>query len=106
MPRDLQPDKERLSPLERTGDPYSSMASSIEEPRQSPMDADLEAIQSQTQSQQVEAIKHLHPYAALLGLGDVESCVKLEEATFPEHKRASREKVGELFLSSIMVRKV
>lgn len=58
---------------------------------------DAELTKQETQSQAIEAIKHLHPYAALLGVGDVESCVLLENATFPENQRASREKVGEPF---------
>lgn len=48
----------------------------------------------QAQDARIEAIKHLHPYAAILGLSDVESCLALEDATFPEQHRATREKVG------------
>lgn len=36
----------------------------------------------------------LHPYTQTLTLNDVESCVRLEAATFPEHERCSREKVS------------
>jgi len=35
----------------------------------------------------------LHPYVRPLTLADLESCVKLEEAAFPEHERTSREKI-------------
>lgn len=35
----------------------------------------------------------LHPYVTNLSLSDVESCVRLEEAAFPENERCSREKV-------------
>ena len=35
----------------------------------------------------------LHPYVSTLGLADLESCVALETATFPEHQRCSRDKV-------------
>lgn len=41
----------------------------------------------------------LHPYVTTLSLDDVESCVKLEEATFPEHERCSREKVRPMRIS-------
>lgn len=34
----------------------------------------------------------LHPYVSTLGLADLESCVALENATFPEHERCSEEK--------------
>lgn len=35
----------------------------------------------------------LHPYVTTLSLADVESCIRLEDASFPEHERCSREKV-------------
>jgi hypothetical protein len=35
----------------------------------------------------------LHPYVASLSIRDVDACVALEEAAFPEHERCSREKV-------------
>lgn len=38
-------------------------------------------------------LSDLHPYVQTLSLADVESCVALEKATFPEHERCSREKV-------------
>ncbi|KAI9877351.1 MAG: hypothetical protein M1830_004157 [Pleopsidium flavum] len=34
----------------------------------------------------------LHPYVTTLSLADVESCIRLEDASFPEHERCSREK--------------
>ena len=39
----------------------------------------------------------LHPYVQLLSISDLEACVALEAATFPEHERCSREKVCFLF---------
>lgn len=48
---------------------------------------------SPAQTREMETLTSLHPYAGILGLGDLESCLKLEEATFPEHQRCSREKV-------------
>lgn len=35
----------------------------------------------------------INPYTQTLSLSDVESCVRLEEAAFPPHERATREKV-------------
>lgn len=37
---------------------------------------------------------HLHPYVQTLSLSDLESCVALENAVFPEEERCSREKVA------------
>ena len=36
----------------------------------------------------------LHPYTQSLKLSDVESCVRLEEETFPPNERCTREKVS------------
>jgi len=41
----------------------------------------------------IERRENLHPYVSTLSLADVESCVRLEEASFPEPERCSREKV-------------
>ncbi|KAI4252394.1 MAG: hypothetical protein L6R42_007983 [Xanthoria sp. 1 TBL-2021] len=39
-----------------------------------------------------KALSDLHPYVQILSLSDVDSCVALENATFPENERCSREK--------------
>ena len=39
-------------------------------------------------------LSDLHPYVQTLSLSDLGSCVALEDATFPEHERCSREKVN------------
>jgi len=39
-------------------------------------------------------MNELHPYCQTLTIGDLENCVHLENATFPEHERCSREKVS------------
>ncbi|KAI9699150.1 MAG: hypothetical protein M1820_007229 [Bogoriella megaspora] len=39
----------------------------------------------------------LHPYIQMLTDQDIESCLKLEEATFPQHQRCSREKFAYRF---------
>jgi hypothetical protein len=35
----------------------------------------------------------LHPFAQILSLSDLEACVALESAAFPEHERCSKDKV-------------
>lgn len=39
-------------------------------------------------------LNDLHPYVQTLSLSNLEGCVALEDATFPEHERCSREKVN------------
>ncbi|KAB8648470.1 hypothetical protein FH972_026127 [Carpinus fangiana] len=39
-----------------------------------------------------ESLKALHPYAVTLGLSNLESCLKLEQATFPPELAGTREK--------------
>jgi hypothetical protein len=36
----------------------------------------------------------LHPYVQVLSIADLEGCMALEQACFPEHERCSKEKVG------------
>ena len=36
---------------------------------------------------------NLHPYVQALSIADLEGCLALEEACFPEEERGSREKV-------------
>lgn len=36
----------------------------------------------------------LHPYTQVLSIANVDECVQVENATFPEHERATPEKVG------------
>jgi len=44
----------------------------------------------------------IHPYTQTLSLSDIESCILLEEATFPPEERCTREKVR-LCSSSILL---
>ena len=37
--------------------------------------------------------RNLHPYVQLLSLSDLDACLALEDAAFPEQERCSREKV-------------
>jgi len=41
-------------------------------------------------------LKELHSYSQIIGLNDLESCLKLEQANFPHHQQCSREKVRHL----------
>ena len=43
---------------------------------------------------------HLHPYVQILSISDLEACVALENAAFPENERCSREKVGSSMIST------
>ena len=58
------------------------------------MDMDDEEAMINALSQRNEKRDELHPYTQTLSLTDVESCVQLEEATFPPHERCTREKVS------------
>lgn len=45
----------------------------------------------------------LHPYVQVLSLADLEACVALENAAFPENERCSREKVCLIFFHTFFV---
>lgn len=47
------------------------------------------------QEREIRTKNDLHPYVQTLSLADLESCVALENAAFPEEERCSREKVSE-----------
>lgn len=92
MPRDLEAEREKLPSL------------AVEGQHDRDGHADAEIKTTEEQDQRIVAIKQLHPYASLLGLGDLSSCLALEEATFPEGQRATRDKVS--MLSGEMTAKV
>ena len=48
--------------------------------------------------------ENLHPYVQVLSISDLESCVALENAAFPESERCSREKVSLLIVSCFVSR--
>ena len=52
------------------------------------------AQQLRTNRAKINDRNHLHPYVQTLSLSNLESCVALENAVFPEAERCSREKVG------------
>lgn len=47
------------------------------------------------QEREIWTMNDLNPYVQTLSLADLESCVALENAAFPEEERCSREKVRE-----------
>ena len=83
MPRDFAAEKDVLKgmpPLEKSSGSLTDMT-------------DMNA-----QNSQLDDLKNrLHPFTQILTMKDLESCVKLEQATFPPHQRCSREKVSDRF---------
>ena len=86
MPRELQPTSDSLPELTKAPTPK-------EEP-QSAGGGLLDAILGQSN----EKRDNLHPYTQSLTTSDIESCIKVEEATFPPNERCSREKVSVISL--------
>lgn len=102
MPRDLETEKATLdgmAPLtEETGPACEN------EPGPSPGDDELSGMPGLSREYSGDLLMHnmqkeslrdqLHPYLRSLTLSDVDSCVKLEESTFPPQERCTREKVS------------
>lgn len=56
---------------------------------------DVAVVGVNAQEREIRTKNDLHPYVQALSLADLESCVALENAAFPEAERCSREKVSE-----------
>lgn len=56
---------------------------------------DVAVVGVNAQEWEIRTKNDLHPYVQTLSLADLESCVALENAAFPEEERCSREKVSE-----------
>lgn len=56
---------------------------------------DVAVVGVNAEEREIRTKNDLHPYAQTLSLADLESCVALENAAFPEEERCSREKVSE-----------
>lgn len=56
---------------------------------------DVAAVGVNAQEREIRTKNDLHPYVQTLSLADLDSCVALENAAFPEEERCSREKVRE-----------
>jgi len=85
MPRELQPTSDSLPELTKAPTPK-------EEPQPAGGGL-LDAILGQRNEKRDD----LHPYTQSLTKSDIESCIKVEEATFPPNERCSREKVSVMF---------
>ena len=91
MPRDLEAitkedGMEGMPELTKTPEAF--------EHNQPSMTAEDEDAMINALSERNEKRDELHPYVQSLKLSDVESCVRLEEETFPPQERCSREKVS------------
>ena len=100
MPRPLsflQPDEDHPLTLTTSPESQASMASSQAGLNEPSIDRDPQSLipaQLRNKGANISARNDLHPYVQTLSLADVESCVALENAAFPENERCSREKVG------------
>lgn len=59
------------------------------------------ALQLHSDREIIKARDNLHPYVQTLSISNLEDCVALENAVFPEHERCSRGKVGRILVHSI-----
>lgn len=91
MPRDL---KERsgdaMPPLTKSPDPVDE---------QTPGGIEDEGTLRDILSQRNEKRDELHPYTQTLKLSDIESCILVEDETFPPQERCTREKVSHSTIS-------
>ena len=87
MPRDLSREAPSKDPPPEDQEPELERDSSND-------GLEDESILASIMSQQNEKRDALHPYVQTLSLSDVESCVRLEEETFPPQERCTREKVS------------
>ena len=93
MPRDLEAiaKEDTLQGMQ----PITKSPETMEEQeRPTLIDMDDEEAMINALSQRNEKRDELHPYTQTLSLTDIDSCVQLEEATFPPHERCTREKVS------------
>lgn len=101
MPRDLTSPEAKSEPL-LTASPDSQTSAgdtkAIDQDGYSEFTIHGGSYRSNTTSEQLGADKKnlsdLHPHVQTLSLSDVDICVALENATFPEPERCSREKVS------------
>jgi len=58
------------------------------------------ALQLHADRENIKERNNLHPYVQTLSISNLEGCLALENAVFPEHERCSRAKVG---LSNVLI---
>lgn len=101
MPRNpfsFQPDDDNPLTLTRSPESQAATTSSQGGFNEPSIDKDAQSLtpaaQLRNKGANISARNDLHPYVQTLSLADVDSCVALENAAFPENERCSREKVG------------
>ena len=95
MPRDLS-----AIAKEDTLQGMPELTKSPEEVDRIPMAAEDEATMFSQLAERNEKRDELHPYTNTLKVSDIDSCVRLEEETFPPHERCTREKVSRSIINS------
>lgn len=112
MPRDpfsFQSDDDNPLTLTRSPESQTSMASSQGGFNELSLDKDPQSLthaQLRSKGANISARNDLHPYVQTLSLADVDSCVALENAAFPENERCSREKVRQVCICVSPVREM
>lgn len=112
MPRDpfaFQSDDDNPLTLTRSPESQTSMASSQGGFNELSLDKDPQSLthaQLRSKGANISARNDLHPYVQTLSVADVDSCVALENAAFPENERCSREKVRQVCICVSPVREM
>lgn len=100
MPRDLflkQFDDESPLTLTRSPESQASTSTGLDDQNNSTLNRNnlsLANAQLRSKGTNISIRNDLHPYVQTLSLADVDSCVAMENAAFPEQERCSREKVS------------
>jgi len=94
MPRDLglegkEKENEKSVPLTESPNSTEFEINSSEEQQDGRF-----ILQRRTLQDRANTSQNLHPYTRPLTISDLESCIALEDAAFPENERCSREKVS------------
>ena len=99
MPRELFPQKSPAEPIITASPEMKSPSnrSDSDEPEDTANEYSIfrdERDEMEVElSAKLKANDDLHPHVQVLSINDLEACVALENACFPEHERCSREKV-------------
>jgi hypothetical protein len=93
MPRDLEAIAKEDT---LQGMPHIAKSPDTMDDRPTLIDMDDEEYMINQLSQRNAERDKIHPYTQTLKESDIDSCVKLEEATFPENERCTREKVSRM----------
>lgn len=88
MPRDLQSLKEDSQPGGSVTNEQTTSPSPMSQEDENSMVKKISETHGKSKRDE------LHPYTQSLTINDIESCTKLEEATFPPEERCTKEKVS------------